>query len=128
MRALKNLIMAVGIISMVSSFGAMADTRIPIIELNGKGYNISESEKLLKDLSLNAGNYEDNVVNSEKRLVLGEVERFKGLKVGGIDISSSMADLKRMGAEILDKDVASLNDTTFYFDKDGKLETILINK
>ncbi len=102
-------------------------TSIPKIEMGGKSYPLSskeDMEALLEDTGLNVEKYDDNIAISVKRVALGDVERFKGLKVNGLDMSMSMKELEDMGAEI-DKDYAKFDGVNIYF-KDGKIETIMI--
>ena len=102
-------------------------TSIPKIEMGGKSYPLSskeDMEALLEDTGLNVEKYDDNIAISVKRVALGDVERFKGLKVNGLDMSMSMKELEDMGAEI-DKDDAKFDGVNIYF-KDGKIETIMI--
>ncbi len=107
-------------------------TSIPKIEMGGKSYiisNKSDIEMLLEDTGLNVEKYDDNIAisyeeDSVKRVALGDVQRFKGLKVNGMDMSMSMKELEDMGAEI-DKDYAKFDGVNIYF-KDGKIETIMI--
>ena len=107
-------------------------TSIPKIEMGGKSYPLSskeDTEALLEDTGLNVEKYDDNRAisyeeDSVKRVALGDVQRFKGLKVNGMDMSMSMKELEDMGAEI-DKDYAKFDGVNIYF-KDGKIETIMI--
>ena len=107
-------------------------TSIPKIEMGGKSYiisNKSDIEMLLEDTGLNVEKYDDNIAISYeadniKGFALGDIQRFKGLKVNGMDMSMSMKELEDMGAEI-DKDYAKFDGVNIYF-KDGKIETIMI--
>ena len=107
-------------------------TSIPKIEMGGKSYiisNKSDIEMLLEDTGLKVESYDDNIAinyeeDSVKRVALGDVERFKGLKVNGLDINMSIKELEDMGAEI-DKDYAMLDGVNYYF-KVGSIETIMI--
>ena len=107
-------------------------TSIPKIELNEKEYvvsNKSDIEMLLEDTGLSTENYDDNIAISYdndkiERFALGDMQRFKGLKINGMDMSMSMKELEDMGAEI-DKDYAKFDGVNIYF-KDGKIETIMI--
>ena len=107
-------------------------TSIPKIEMGGKSYvvsNKSDMEMLLEDTGLKVESYDDNIaINYEadniKRIALGDIQRFKGLKVNGLDMSMSMKELEDMGAEI-DKDYAKFDGVNIYF-KDGKIEIIMI--
>ena len=107
-------------------------TSIPKIEMGGKSYvvsNKSDIEMLLEDTGLNVEKYDDNIAisyeeDSVKRVALGDIQRFKGLKVNGLDMSMSMKELEDMGAEI-DKDYAKFDGVNIYF-KDGKIEIIMI--
>lgn len=113
--------------------GVVEKTSIPKIELNGKEYivsNKSDIEKLLEDTGLRVESYDDNIAiryNNDKieRFALGDVQRFKGLKINGMDMSMSMKELEDMGAEILNEDAAKLDGVYVYF-KDGKVETVMI--
>lgn len=108
-------------------------TSIPKIELNEKEYvvsNKSDIEELLEDTGLSTESYDDNIAirydnESVKTFALGDVERFKGLKINGMDMSMSMKELEDMGAEILNEDAAKLDGVYVYF-KDGKVETVMI--
>lgn len=102
-------------------------TSIPKIEMGGKSYvvsNKSDMEMLLEDTGLRVENYDDNIVIKEEAVTLGDIQRFKGLKVNGLDMSMSMKELEDMGAEI-DKDYAKFDGVNIYF-KDGKIEIIMI--
>lgn len=102
-------------------------TSIPRIEMGGKSYvvsNKSDMEMLLEDTGLRVENYDDNIVIKEEAVTLGDIQRFKGLKVNGLDMSMSMKELEDMGAEI-DKDYAKFDGVNIYF-KDGKIEIIMI--
>lgn len=102
-------------------------TSIPRIEMGGKSYvvsNKSDMEMLLEDTGLRVENYDDNIVIKEEAVTLGDVQRFKGLKVNGLDMSMSIKELEDMGAEI-DKDYAKFDGVNIYF-KDGKIEIIMI--
>lgn len=107
-------------------------TSIPKIEMGGKSYPLSskeDMEALLEDTGLRVENYDDNIAisyeaDNVKRIALGDIQRFKGLKVNGLDMSMSMKELEDMGAEI-DKDYAKFDGVNIYF-KDGKIETIMI--
>ena len=107
-------------------------TSIPRIKLNDKEYVVSskeDMEALLEDTGLRVENYDDNIAisyeaDNVKRIALGDIQRFKGLKVNGLDMSMSMKELEDMGAEI-DKDYAKFDGVNIYF-KDGKIETIMI--
>ena len=108
-------------------------TSIPKIELNEKEYvvsNKSDIEMLLEDTGLSTENYDDNIAISYdndkiERCALGDMQRFKGLKINGMDMSMSMKELEDMGAEILNEDAAKLDGVYVYF-KDGKVETVMI--
>lgn len=108
-------------------------TSIPKIELNEKEYvvsNKSDIEMLLEDTGLSTENYDDNIAISYdndkiERFALGDMQRFKGLKINGMDMSMSMKELEDMGAEILNEDAAKLDGVYVYF-KDGKVETVMI--
>lgn len=102
-------------------------TSIPKIEMGGKSYVVSskeDMEMLLEDTGLRTESYDDNIAISYEAVTLGDVQRFKGLKVNGMDMSMSMKELEDMGAEI-DKDYAKFDGVNIYF-KDGKIETIMI--
>lgn len=108
-------------------------TSIPKIELNEKEYivsNKSDIEELLEDTGLSTESYDDNIAirydnDNIERFALGDVQRFKGLKINGMDMSMSMKELEDMGAEILNEDAAKLDGVYVYF-KDGKVETVMI--
>lgn len=108
-------------------------TSIPKIELNDKEYivsNKSDIEELLEDTGLSTESYDDNIAirydnDNIERFALGDVQRFKGLKINGMDMSMSMKELEDMGAEILNEDAAKLDGVYVYF-KDGKVETVMI--
>lgn len=105
-------------------------TSIPKIEMGGKSYPLSskeDMEALLEDTGLNVEKYDDNIAisyeeDNVKGFALGDIQRFKGLKVNGMDMT--MSDLEDLGAEI-DKDYAKFDGVNIYF-KDGKIETIMI--
>ena len=107
-------------------------TGIPKIELNGKEYvvsNKSDIEMLLEDTGLSTESYDDNIAisydnESVKTFALGDVQRFKGLKVNGMDMSMSIKELEALGAEI-NEDAAKLDGVNIYF-KDGKIEAVMI--
>lgn len=107
-------------------------TSIPKIEMGGKSYVVSskeDMEALLEDNGLRVESYDDNITisydsNNVKTVALGDVQRFNGLKVNGLDMSMSLSDLENRGAEI-DKDYAKFDGVNIYF-KDGKIETIMI--
>lgn len=108
-------------------FSTVEKTSIPRIEMGGKSYvvsNKSDMEMLLEDTGLRVENYDDNIVIKEEAVTLGDVQRFKGLKVNGLDMSMSIKELEDMGAEI-DKDYAKFDGVNIYF-KDGKIEIIMI--
>lgn len=108
-------------------------TSIPKIELNEKEYvvsNKSDIEELLEDTGLSTESYDDNIAirydnDNIERFALGDVQRFKGLKINGMDMSMSMKELEDMGAEILNEDAAKLDGVNIYF-KDGKIEAVMI--
>ncbi len=103
-------------------------TSIPKIEMGGKSYvvsNKSDMEMLLEDTGLRVENYDDNIAISCKAVTLGEVQRYKGLKVNGLDMSMSIKELEDMGAEILNEDAVEIDGVCLYF-KDGKVETVMI--
>lgn len=112
--------------------GVVKKTSIPKIELNGKEYvvsNKSDIEKLLEDTGLSTESYDDNIAisydnESVKTFALGDVQRFKGLKVNGMDMSMSIKELEALGAEI-NEDAAKLDGVNIYF-KDGKIEAVMI--
>lgn len=107
-------------------------TSIPKIEMGGKSYiisNKSDIEMLLEDTGLKVESYDDNIAisyeeDNVKGFALGDIQRFKGLKVNGMDMDMTMSDLEDLGAEI-DKDYAKFDGVNIYF-KDGKIETIMI--
>ena len=103
-------------------------TSIPKIEMGGKSYvvsNKSDMEMLLEDTGLRTESYDDNIVIKEEAVTLGDVQRFKGLKVNGLDMSMSIKELEDMGAEILNEDAVEIDGVCLYF-KDGKVETVMI--
>ena len=108
-------------------------TSIPKIEMGGKSYiisNKSDIEMLLEDTGLKVESYDDNIaINYEadniKRIALGDIQRFKGLKVNGLDINMSIKELEDMGAEILNEDAVEIDGVNIYF-KDGSIETVMI--
>lgn len=103
-------------------------TSIPRIEMGGKSYvvsNKSDMEMLLEDTGLRVENYDDNIVIKEEAVTLGDIQRFKGLKVNGLDMSMSMKELEDMGAEILNEDAVEIDGVNIYF-KDGSIETVMI--
>lgn len=108
-------------------FSTVEKTSIPKIEIGKKSYVVSskeDMEMLLEDTGLRVENYDDNIVIKEEAVTLGDIQRFKGLKVNGLDMSMSMKELEDMGAEI-DKDYAKFDGVNIYF-KDGKIEIIMI--
>ena len=121
-----------GVDTTIPVFSTVEKTSIPKIEMGGKSYvvsNKSDMEMLLEDTGLKVESYDDNIAinyeeDSVKRVALGDVERFKGLKVNGLDMSMSIKELEDMGAEI-DKDYAMLDGVNYYF-KDGSIETVMI--
>lgn len=121
-----------GVDTTIPVFSTVEKTSIPKIEMGGKSYvvsNKSDMEMLLEDTGLKVESYDDNIAinyeeDSVKRVALGDVERFKGLKVNGLDINMSIKELEDMGAEI-DKDYAMLDGVNYYF-KDGSIETVMI--
>lgn len=108
-------------------------TSIPKIEMGGKRYiisNKSDIEMLLEDTGLNVEKYDDNIAisyeeDSVKRVALGDIQRIKGLKVNGLDMSMSIKELEDMGAEILNEDAVEIDGVNIYF-KDGSIETVMI--
>lgn len=108
-------------------------TSIPKIKLNDKEYVVSskeDMEALLEDTGLRVENYDDNIAisyeaDNVKRVALGDIQRFKGLKVNGLDMSMSIKELEDMGAEILNEDAVEIDGVCLYF-KDGKVETVMI--
>lgn len=103
-------------------------TSIPKIEMGGKSYvvsNKSDMEMLLEDTGLRTESYDDNIVIKEEAVTLGDVQRFKGLKVNGLDMSMSIKELEDMGAEILNEDAVEIDGVNIYF-KDGSIETVMI--
>lgn len=114
-------------------FSTVEKTSIPKIEMGGKSYvvsNKSDMEMLLEDTGLKVESYDDNIAISYeadniKRIALGDIKRFKGLKVNGMDMSMSIKELEDMGAEILNEDAVEIDGVCLYF-KDGKVETVMI--
>ena len=103
-------------------------TSIPRIEMGGKSYvvsNKSDMEMLLEDTGLRVENYDDNIVIKEEAVTLGDIQRFKGLKVNGLDMDMTMSDLEDLGAEILNEDAVEIDGVNIYF-KDGSIETVMI--
>ena len=108
-------------------------TSIPRIKLNDKEYVVSskeDMEALLEDTGLRVENYDDNIAISYdndkiERFALGDMQRFKGLKINGMDMSMSMKELEDMGAEILNEDAVEIDGVCLYF-KDGKVETVMV--
>lgn len=108
-------------------------TSIPRIKLNDKEYVVSSKEDieaLLEDTGLRVENYDDNIAisyeaDNVKRIALGDIQRFKGLKVNGLDMSMSIKELEDMGAEILNEDAVEIDGVCLYF-KDGKVETVMV--
>lgn len=108
-------------------------TSIPRIKLNDKEYVVSskeDMEALLEDTGLRVENYDDNIAisyeaDNVKRIALGDIQRFKGLKVNGLDMSMSIKELEDMGAEILNEDAVEIDGVCLYF-KDGKVETVMV--
>ena len=103
-------------------------TSIPKIEMGGKSYvvsNKSDMEMLLEDTGLKVESYDDNIVIKEEAVTLGDIQRFKGLKVNGLDMSMSIKELEDMGAEILNEDAVEIDGVNIYF-KDGSIETVMI--
>ena len=121
-----------GVDTTIPVFSTVEKTSIPKIEMGGKSYvvsNKSDMEMLLEDTGSKVESYDDNIpisyeADTVKRIALGDIQRFKGLKVNGLDMSMSMKELEDMGAEI-DKDYAKFDGVNIYF-KDGKIETIMI--
>lgn len=114
-------------------FSTVEKTSIPKIEMGGKSYvvsNKSDMEMLLEDTGLKVESYDDNIAisyeaDNVKRIALGDIQRFKGLKVNGLDMSMSIKELEDMGAEILNEDAVEIDGVCLYF-KDGKVETVMI--
>lgn len=110
-------------------------TSIPRIKLNDKEYVVSskeDMEALLEDTGLRVENYDDNIAisyeaDNVKRVALGDIKRFKGLKVNGMEIGSlNMESISKLeGAEILNDEAIKYDGIDFYF-KDGKIEVIMI--
>lgn len=122
-----------GVDTTIPVFSTVEKTSIPKIEMGGKSYvvsNKSDMEMLLEDTELKVESYDDNIaINYEadniKRIALGDIQRFKGLKVNGLDINMSIKELEDMGAEILNEDVVEIDGVCLYF-KDGNVETVMI--
>lgn len=122
-----------GVDTTIPVFSTVEKTSIPKIEMGGKSYvvsNKSDMEMLLEDTGLKVESYDDNIaINYEadniKRIALGDIQRFKGLKVNGLDINMSIKELEDMGAEILNEDAVEIDGVNIYF-KDGSIETVMI--
>lgn len=78
-----------GVDTTIPVFSTVEKTSIPKIEMGGKSYvvsNKSDMEMLLEDTGLKVESYDDNIaINYEadniKRIALGDIQRFKGLKL-----------------------------------------------
>ena len=117
-----------GVDTTIPVFSTVEKTSIPKIEMGGKSYvvsNKSDMEMLLEDTGLRTESYDDNIVIKEEAVTLGDIQRFKGLKVNGLDMSMSIKELEDMGAEILNEDAVEIDGVCLYF-KDGKVETVMI--
>lgn len=109
-------------------FSTVEKTSIPKIEIGKKSYVVSskeDMEMLLEDTGLRTESYDDNIAISYEAVTLGDIKRFKGLKVNGLDMSMSIKELEDMGAEILNEDAVEIDGVCLYF-KDGKVETVMI--